>query len=116
MLRTPRLKLQPNLAPNHTGDVPVWRNKDGTVTPVVSGFVQVGEGPALNVTAYGSASELSAERFGAVPYVLRPTVFNRMLNDPLVTSVGAVMSVVLAFFGLYEIGVKLRTPAGGIGK
>lgn len=69
----------------NAGDVVEWRNNQGTAPAVATGFVQVGDGPGLQVTAHVAADYVLVNRYGAASYQLRPSVWDEITRDPLIS-------------------------------
>lgn len=92
------------------GDHVLWRAADSSAAPAVGGFVHAGVSDALRVTAHAAADHLLVERFGAQGYVLRPSVWDRLANDPVINTLLVVMGLVLTLLGTL---MALRGREGG---
>lgn len=97
---------------------PPWRGSQGNVLPQqASGFIQVGEGTAINVVAHVVASRLVVWRYGAKQYNIAPSIYSTIAGDPVVSE-GFVPVVALlgGWLMAYEGFVKLWGAAKGRNK
>jgi hypothetical protein len=90
------------------GDHVLWRTVSGAPSNAVAGFVQVGNGSALQVTAHAAADYMLVERFGAVGYVLRPSIWERVASDPVINGLLLALGFVSTLFGLFEAAARMR--------
>lgn len=76
------------------GDELVWHDSSDDGHAIVWGFVHVGGEDALRVVGHAAARYVSVERFGAVPYEIRPSPFERVGHDPALN----IASIIVAGF------------------
>ena len=93
-------------APLDRGDVVEWQQGHGSDPAQVAGFVHVGSGEALQVTAHAAADHVLVNRFGAAPYVLRPTFWDRVSRDPFVAGALSWIVVLAALFAFIDVLIK----------
>jgi hypothetical protein len=101
-------------APLETGDRVQWSSQSPAGDPtspaeqMASGFVSVGEGPALRVVAHAAAKKLTIERFGAQPYDIEPSAFDTgakdsFLSDFLIPIIALTGGVLVLYDGILKI-------------
>jgi hypothetical protein len=95
------------------GDAIVWKAADQGKSVTVSGFVRAssaGEShEGLQVTAHAGADYIEVQRFGAAAYSLRPSKFERLTRDPVLSTVVALMAAIVAIATILDFGHRFLT-------
>ncbi len=81
-----------------------------------SGFIEVGEGEAINVVAHVVATRLKVWRYGAEPYIVQPSKWDAITKDPLVSILAVLFGALGALFVAYEGIVNILGAWKGRGK
>lgn len=95
------------------GDRATWLDVNAKPAEVAGGFAMIGEDAGIGFVAHAAADHLRIDRLGAASYVIRPSVWDRLAKDPVVSTLIILIGVLGGAVGLADALFKAwsRNPA-----
>ena len=85
------------------GDELIWHDGSDDSHAIVWGFVHAGGEDALRVVGHAAARYVSVERFGAVPYEIHPSPFERVGHDPALNIASIIVAGFVTLGALHDL-------------